>query len=283
MSEESLKSALQYAAELALGASNPPLSEPVHGATQFMVVPEGMQVVPVPAECRAPRRKVQLKTPDIAAFVALVKLYSLDTDSLRVLTNRSGHKLVAVLDYHPSSLAGLVKAGEVNYGLCENSITFEPRWTPEWKAWISVHDKPLTQVTLAELIEDFGSVLVNPSAADASELARTFQATRSSSFRSGTRLDNGDTQLEFVQTTAGNSKNGALEIPKAFVFRIEPWAGFGGAVEITAALRYRLSDDGKLSFILHFVSLDRAMDALFDHLLKQAGEGLAGITTVFEV
>jgi len=283
MSEESLKSALEYASGLAVSASVPRLSEPVHGAAQFMVVPDGMQVVAVPPECRAPRRKVQLATPDITAFVALVKLYSLDTDSLRVFTKRSAHNLDAVLDSNPSSAAGLVKVGDVNYGLCENSITFEPRWTPEWRAWIAVHDKALSQVSLAELIEDFGSVLVSPSAADASELARTFQATRSSSFRSGTRLDNGDTSLEFVQTTAGTSKNGALEIPKAFVFRIEPWAGFGGAVEITAALRYRLSDDGKLSFILHFVSLDRAMDALFDHLLKQAGEGLAGITTVFEV
>ena len=278
---ENQQDALKYVSDLAVTATQPRESVHRYGAVPYIVVPEGMQVTKIPAECLSPRRKVQLTTPDLAAFVALVKLYMGDPNEVLVASDRRKCELRAILDYHP--VRNPNSTSTVNFGLCENWVVFSPRWTPEWKAWTGIHDKAISQMQLAQLIEDFGSVLIEPSAADAGELARTFSATRNVKFRSGTNLTSGDTTLEFVTETAAAARAGQIDVPASFRFQLVPWAGFGGFVEVTAALRHRIDGEGKLSFTLHFLSFEVLMDQLFDGLLKQAGDGLAGITTVFEV
>ena len=136
--------------------------------------------------------------------------------------------------------------------------------TVPWQRWTAVDGKAISQVELAELVEDRIVDIAEPAGADLLELAQSLQATKSVEFRSDQRLANGAVNLKFVENIeASAGRDGSMVIPTKITLVVAPFQG-ADPVPVQVRFRYRLVA-GKLSFVLIIDQRDevirRALDA----------------------
>lgn len=174
-------------------------------------------------------------------FVSYVNRLASPSTTLWADPDRS--RITAVFDDHTSGDVG---------GWRRHRATLEVRCDPEWSAWRQRDGQLVSQEEFAEFLEDHFAAVVRPDAATMLEVATTFQAHRNSAFERGTRLQSGDVQLRYSDTTTASAgARGHLEVPETFVISVAPYLGVA-AVEVTARLRYRISEGRlRIGFALH--------------------------------
>lgn len=129
------------------------------------------------------------------------------------------------------------------------SPSFQARWDESYVAWRRVAGNAMSQVAFAEFMEENAHLVTNYDAADLIEIAQTFHATQTGSFRSIQRLRNGDTQLKYTQeTTASAGQAGEMAVPSDLHLRTPIYFG-GPAEDILVRLRYR-AREGSLAISL---------------------------------
>ncbi len=222
------------------------------------------------------RTRASVRLFDVASFIHYLARFS---SPLHLVVfgkaSETGGAFVAFIDYHPAVVRPIEildpKTGE------EGSISAQPldwkdtagatypdkmpQWgdhrvsltlevTPEWARWMAGDRKALSQEQFAEFIEDNLTDIIEPNAADLLDVAQMLQGKKTVTFKSGKRLGNGQSALEYTEeiATTGGRTNDTLTVPEKFKLGLVPFVG-GDGVEITGRLRYRISDGGKLSFI----------------------------------
>lgn len=189
-----------------------------------------------PRDCRG---EVTIYDPN--DFVSYVARLANEATTLWADPDRS--TVTAVFDDHATSTAP---------GWRRSRAELHMRPDPEWVAWANENGRLRTQEAFAEFLEDHAAAVVSPDAATMLEIATSFQAVRNASFERGTRLQSGDVQLRWVETTTASAGNkGHLEIPDRFRIRVAPFHGVA-PVEMDARLRYRIRDGHLgIGFALH--------------------------------
>lgn len=129
--------------------------------------------------------------------------------------------------------------GEAEWGDWRATLNLLP--SLGWKRWAEKDGCLITQEDFAEHIEDGLLEIVSPSGARMLEIVQSFHATNRATLDSATRLDNGETQLSYVEVVtarAGQKKN--IAIPQAFELALQPFEG-GASFKVKARFRYRIS------------------------------------------
>ena len=146
------------------------------------------------------------------------------------------------------------------------------RHTPAWAAWAAMNGRIGGQTAFAEHIEDNLPDIVDPPGADMLEMAQTFEATTSVAFRSAQRLDSGQVQLRYEESTDARAGKGNIPIPAAFVVGVAPFEG-SDPYRLTARLRYRIRDGAlTIGYVLH--RPEDVLRAAFDEILSVVEGGL---------
>ena len=124
----------------------------------------------------------------------------------------------------------------------------------------------MTQEAFAIFIEDHLPDIVDPPAAEMAEIARGLSVNINVKFAKAIRLDNGETQLMYVEEIGGSSgAKGQLKIPQVIKLGLPLFKG-GDTYAVEARFRYRIKD-GTLSMWYELVRIDR--------LIADAIEGMA--------
>ena len=221
------------------------------------VLPAGHQVhvVDLEEQRATPRRKtgtVTLRNTD-----SLLRYLAHADDATWAYIDEKAHTITAVLNDHA--------AGEFSEGgWGDHRAVLQLTTTVAWQRWTAVDGKAISQVELAELVEDRIADIAEPAGADLLELAQSLQATKSVEFRSDQRLANGAVNLKFVENIeASAGRDGSMVIPTKITLVVAPFQG-ADPVPVQVRFRYRLSG-GKLSFVLIIDQRDevirRALDA----------------------
>lgn len=176
-----------------------------------------------------------------ADFVSYVN--RLASDATTVWANPDACMITAVFDDHTDSSIGGWRRHRANLVI---------RRDPEWQAWCGRSGILGSQEEFAEHLEDHYASVVDPDAATMLEVATTFQAHRNSSFERGTRLQSGDVQLRYSDTTQATAgARGHLDVPETFTISVAPFLGVT-PVEIKARLRYRINEGRlRIGYVLH--------------------------------
>lgn len=176
-----------------------------------------------------------------ADFVGYVN--RLATPATTVWADPDAATITAVFDDHEDGITP---------GWRRHRATLAIRRDPEWQAWKSASSKLGSQEWFAEFIEDHLMTITDPDPATMLEVATSFQASRSGSFERGTRLQTGDVQLRWSETTSASAgTKGHLEVPERFTIRVAPYLGVE-PVDLAARLRYRINDGTlHIGFSLH--------------------------------
>lgn len=147
-------------------------------------------------------------------------------------------------------------------GWRKHSATLQLKVSREWAEWAAVDGKLLTQVQMAEFIEDHISTIAEPAGAVLLDVTQTLQAHTNVAFKQQAILANGQRQFrweETVEAKAGQSGN--LTIPGELTLVLRPFQG-SQPVPVIARFRYQVRDGG-LSMGIKLAEPDKALEDAF--------------------
>lgn len=245
----------------AIQAARPHNLEP--GAVYAFHTGESIHTVDLtgPEHTGEPPRKAGTTTVrDAVSFGAYFEKHS-DVDT-EVYADADRLTVTAVLDAHTADAARW----------SGHRLTLALRKTEAWEQWKEHDGRLLPQEQFAEFLEDHLPELLDPSAADMLEVAQSIQAATKVDFQSATRLNSGQRQFQFVETTTAKAgQKGQLTVPETFTIGLIPFEGSEG-YRLTARFRYRIGREGGLALGYR---LDRPGDVLrtaFQDVVTAIGE-----------
>jgi uncharacterized protein YfdQ (DUF2303 family) len=224
------------------------------------------------------RRSGTAKLTTLESFVAHTKRFQ-DEDS-QVFMDRSGPRLLCVLDYHRKGSSGAPR-----FGVHRGEYMFP--LSDEWKAWNGHNATPMAQNTFAQWLEDHITEIADPAAAG--DGAKAFVELLSCGFASPSkllevsrglelhvgqrvkqhvRLGTGEISMAFEESHS-DAGGAALKVPQAFLLAL-PVFRQGELYQIPTRLRYRVNQ----GVIAWSFEMHRA-PAILDHALNEACQTVA--------
>lgn len=120
---------------------------------------------------------------------------------------------------------------------------FTARVDKDWERWRAQDSKMMTQLAFGEFLQDMVHTIVEPAAAALMQTAMTFTARRGLQFESAARIDTGDINLVYKETTKAEAAKGNIEMPSSVVIQTPVFYG-QAPIQIRARLRPRITPDG---------------------------------------
>jgi len=225
----------------------------VEGST-FLVVPDDFDIKNVTKEIeehedRASNIFESVKVSNVKSFAAYVNKYCQE-DTLVSIDTGDRPTVQALIDYHSLS----------DVKLCKHRVNFSPRLSKDWLVWTKRNTYKMSQYEFALFVEDQVDVISDPSGAEMLDIATKFKVIRKAHFSKGVNLNSGEIQFTF---NSANEK-GTIEVPAEFKIVVQVFE-YGEHYELTARLRYRLTDD---ELIMWYelkrpdLALDKAIESL---------------------
>lgn len=226
----------------ALASQNqaPIIAPPIEGLeAPIIVFPRSAEVRSLQHLMKPTRKQARVLVHDYQSFITYVKKHREPsrTALFAIVTEQAG-EFTAILDYHEENSAEGEKIGAPTYG--EHVCVLRMQHTPEWLRWTQHSGKAMSQVTMANFLEDNRLDIKEPSAAAIIEIAKTFEATQGVKFKGAVRLQNGDRQLDYaVETGAKAGQQGELQIPERITLSLPIYVN-GPEYSIDAWFRYSI-------------------------------------------
>ena len=158
--------------------------------------------------------------------------------------SEEGGKFNAILDYHEEDICETSAAG---WGEHNCSLTLST--TTEWRRWLTNNSKLMTQASFAEFLEDNLSDIIEPDTGILMDVVQLLTGKKQVAFKSGKNLKDGAVTFEYTELieATGSRVNDTMRVPDHFVVSICPFVGTA-AVEVKARLRFRIGENGAVSF-----------------------------------
>lgn len=174
--------------------------------------------------------------------------------------------ITSVLNDHPDSADG-------GAGWRDHRVSLQLRVDDDWALWRKFDGQFMTHLQFAEFIESMLHTIASPAAADMLEISRTFQAKRNVEFKSGARLQSGDVQLRYEESTSAQAgPKGDVDIPTEMQLALAPYLGTAAGI-VMARLRYRI-ESGHLKLGYQLARPDLVERDAFLGVLAQVREKL---------
>lgn len=243
---ENIPAIIAVAREAGAASLNKPETKTIAGIECLVTPTGGITPLVLPEKhLEAPRRKrAKVSFYEEVSFSDYVNRHKIDGATHifgRATENAAG--FTAIVDYHGQA------EGKPAWGEHTAALTMEI--TPEWSRWMAKNQKFMSQQEFAEHIEDNLLDIILPEPAALLEVAQGLQGMKNVSFKSGRNLRDGAIKLEYVETieVSGTTsrRDASFQVPEKFTIQVVPFVGANG-VEIEARLRFRVGNDGSLSF-----------------------------------
>lgn len=205
-----------------------------------------------------------VRLQDAKSFIDYVTTFR-DTRT-RVFAGIKPMGFQAVLDYHLASEDGQAQ-------FASHSATYTLALDPRWSTWITSNGIGMSQTDFAEFIEDNTADIFDPPAAAMLDVARDLHAHTDSTFASQIRLQDGQTQLKYSETTTSGVGTGSMAVPETFKIRVPVFNGEPPVV-IDVRLRFRIGQGGKLTFVYKLYRQDTTLQHAFNAVAAGISEGL---------
>lgn len=226
------ESALDAAIKAARLAS--PVIEGPHGA-RHILVPEGFRLEAAHDPHALPPHivKTAVVVDQRASLSAYVNRFS-DVRSILIADYDAG-SIKAVLDWHFDN--AVVDGGSLDPQPREHTCTLKLRPSEEFKRWAEMENSFHGQAEFAAFLEENAVDVIDPEPAVLIEISRDLEGTQGVTFKSSTRLENGD--RSFVYETETRAK-GDIKVPREFVLSIPLYDG-EEPVPLRCAFRWRIN------------------------------------------
>ncbi|RLJ20005.1 hypothetical protein DJ031_06760 [bacterium endosymbiont of Escarpia laminata] len=227
-----------------------------------LIVPEGFTAKQYPDLMEHPKRTEQVVRTDTAgSFIEYFNRFG--DDNSAIFCDLEDAYFLGIIDYHSEDHAKWLN----------HQVKFTCKQTPEWSAWERGSGQRMDQLKFAFFIEENLEEIINPPGAEMLEIATTLKAKTKINFTSAQRLDNGQTQFQYVEEIDGSAGiKGQISIPETIKLGMRLFEG-GDAYEMEARFRYRIKE-GQVAMWYDLVRPHKvhraAVDSVFEQIKKQA-------------
>lgn len=227
----------------------------------LILIPEGYKAELHPELMQQPALiDQQIRTETAASFVEYFNEFAAENSIIFCETETA--RFVGIIDYHFATSHSDTPAW------CKHRVIFECRETPEWEEWHFASGTTMNQTQFALFLEDNLEEIISPPGAQMLEIATTLKAKTKITFTSAKRLNDGQTQFQYVEDQEGSGGiNGEVKIPETFQLGMRIFEG-GTAYELEARFRYRITD-GKVVMWYDLVRPHKAYRAALADTLAQ--------------
>ncbi|MBG6083270.1 DUF2303 family protein [Zhihengliuella flava] len=217
---------------------------------------------------RPRRQETNHRVSNVVSFIAYLEKWGRRGET-EIFARPADGTIEAIID------AGHTRDGrtddKIAPGRGAHGVILDLKQTKELRAWKTFDGRLNGQEEFAEFIEDQAATIINPSSADMLELAQSLQVAKSVDFKSGSRLADGNTTFQYVETQAARAgQSGNLEIPSELQLAITPYEG-GEPYKVTARFRYRLRES-RLLLGFKLDRIDKVIEAAFNDIAEQVEE-----------
>ncbi|MFM0135055.1 DUF2303 family protein [Caballeronia grimmiae] len=242
-----------------------PFKSPISDGLPFVVVPDGYKVEHLFERDPDPARAIgTVKLRDAASFIEYFNRQK-RPESL-IYASLDPARILGVIDDH-RSYAGLQDSHDgANWR--SYRVEFPVPASREWKTWTGKDRQPLTQLELAELIEDNLPDIVTPDGSTMLSVALNFEASKEGNFVSATRLQDGSTN--FVWKEDINATGNKIAMPSQITLSIPVFEN-GAPYSIDARIKYRVSN-GVLKIWYELIRPHKVLEAAFRAVWAQIEE-----------
>jgi uncharacterized protein YfdQ (DUF2303 family) len=222
------------------------------------------RLIPLERFAETPTHRGHIDVDSIESLVA----YAEDFKSYRsrLFASRSQQKLTLIHDWNESSVE------EGDGGWANHRAVMPLRITDDWRDWLAISGKAISQRHFAEFVEEHLDTIQEPSAAEMLTIVTTISGMRNVKFTNVVVLANGDRQLQWEETTDAKSA-GDKRVPSEIKLRVPIFFGAeeDTTMEIKALFRYRI-DNGALSFEVKLLHADKVADVAFRAIVDSVRE-----------
>lgn len=233
----------------------------------YAVVPPGSAVVDLEAYLPTPiYAKAAVTARTVQSLIDYTQRHK--TEATAIFADVETGRVQSVIDYIPADNGGAHKA---------QKCTYDAPFSEEWKRWSAITGKQQNQEAFALFIEENRADVVNPDGATILELAKTLDAKKKVTFKSGIRLDDGSVTLDYTDETvaSGGGITGKIPIPTEIELGIPVFFG-GDRYKVTAFFRYRIVE-GKLVMWVDLHRIKHIRDAAFGDIIAKVAGALDGV------
>lgn len=229
---------IERVAELG-GEVNKPfvLRTPKGESENVVIVPKDYRTESLAKYCPPQRIEHGVRLQEVESFNAYVNRFKTD-NSLIFCNVDDGAVFTAILDYHGP-------APELKPDYCRHKAQYTAQETPEWSDLCGKDKVEMSQVHMAEFLEENSKMFRKPSGADMLELVRGLYATRNARFEQAVRLQTGAHCVSYnediVVKSANTTKAGSSELPGELKVGCAVYVG-GEEFEITCRLKTRIRE-----------------------------------------
>jgi hypothetical protein len=226
-------------AAIEAGLNTRPGHEGPDGA-QYLALPGSFKLHPLPDAARlAPWPKQRVTVDDRASLAAYANRFK-DSRSILIADYDAG-TISARLDWHGASETA---AAGASTGPDDHSVTLRLRFSEEFDRWnamsLGVSKKLYPQDEFARFLEENSVDVGYPEAASLVEIARDFEAVSGQTYKTSTRLDNGDRKLVYENESRITSN---VIVPERFTVHIPIYNGEEPS-DLVALFRWRANGQG---------------------------------------
>ncbi|WP_423454337.1 DUF2303 family protein [Ottowia sp. VDI28] len=227
-----------------------------------LILPEGFSVHTLERTLISPPRKIGTTVlNDAASFVSVV--IDQMSESTRLFSTINPPTFTAVFNHHAAG-----------GGWGDHRAQYNAPISPEWKAWTAIDGKKMSQVEIAQFIENNLVDVVEPDGATLLEICRTLEAKKKVNFASAIRLSDGSHQFTYEEDVQGSAQKGQLMVPEEFAIGIPVFEN-GEKWRLNVRLRYRIADGGSLTMWLELIRphkvIEEAVKELREAIAVQTG------------
>jgi uncharacterized protein YfdQ (DUF2303 family) len=215
------------------------------------------------------RIEQKVSCSDVESFIRYVNQYKCEekTKGLAIFAEitATGGVFRAYLDYH---------LGVDEAGWCKHTVYYMCPATVEWSRWNQNNRRLMTQGQFAEFLEETQLDVREPDGATLLEIIKTMQAKTDVWFSSAIRLENGNVQLRYDESTEARAgAKGQFEVPTRFKLGLVLFEG-GLLYGIEARLKYQLVDRAvkfRYELVNPHIVVEDAIKSMLEAVAKETG------------
>lgn len=220
----------------------------------FLISPESLKVINLEEHMPVPSRiRKNLRFTDTTSFVDYFNLFK-NGYKPRLFTKKeaTGLSILCVFDYDGPSTevkkedgTSFFPAPQPQWG--DHIANLNLQYAPDYQELLNGNNKWMSQQEFALFVEENTHLFTQPDGATMLELAQELKGNRNASWKSGKRLSNGQTSLEYIETIDARSRRGNVDVPEYILVTTPIFDGYE-AKECKLAFRWRMTDEGRVEF-----------------------------------
>ena len=219
-----------------------------------IIMPVGTSIKTLPELMSAPARiETAVVAHDVTGFVDYVNKFKLATTAL-FASMAPSLSLKGMLDYHG--------VGAPSH--CGHMVTCGMSHSEEWLRWKSSDRKAMTQKAFGEFLEENLKDVTEPGGAELLNMALSFSSSKKVEFKSAQRLQDGQTQFNYVEGDGDGA--GQTKLPERISLGLPVFRGDTHGYPIKARLKYSLKE-GLLTLWYELERPDLVVDQAYADVL----------------